>query len=212
MRWALFEEVDEQHVRQLLAGARRRRFAKGETVFHEGDTGESLHLIDKGFLAVRVTTPGGEVATLRVLRAGQHFGDLAMLSSEHRSATVTALDKSETLEVPATTIREFSSEHRSFERAMARVIAHQLRNQSRQLLEAMYLPVPRRLARRLAELSDLYDSAVVPLTQDDLAGISGTTRQTVNQLLTEWREAGVVDLGRGRVTVVDRERLDRLAR
>jgi len=147
-----------------------------------------------------------------VLRSGQHFGDLAMLSSEQRSATVTALDKSETLELPATTIREFSSEHRSFERAMARVIAHQLRNQSQQLLEAMYLPVPRRLARRVAELSDLYDAPVVPLTQDDLAGISGTTRQTVNQLLTEWREAGVVDLGRGRVTVVDRDRLDRLAR
>jgi CRP-like cAMP-binding protein len=212
VRWGLFEEVDEQQVRQLLAAARRRRFAKGETVFHEGDPGESLHLIDKGFLAVRVTTPGGEVATLRVLRSGQHFGDLAMLSSEHRSATVTALDKSETLELPATTIREFSSEHRSFERAMARVIAHQLRNQSQQLLEAMYLPVPRRLARRLAELSDLYDAPVVPLTQDDLAGISGTTRQTVNQLLTEWREAGVVELGRGRVTVLDRHRLDRLAR
>lgn len=212
MRWGLFEEVDEQQVRQLLAAARRRRFAKGETVFHEGDPGESLHLIDKGFLAVRVTTPGGEVATLRVLRPGQHFGDLAMLSSERRSATVTALDKSETLELPATTIREFSSEHRSFERAMARVIAHQLRNQSQQLLEAMYLPVPRRLARRLAELSDLYDAPVVPLTQDDLAGISGTTRQTVNQLLTEWREAGVVELGRGRVTVLDRDRLDRLAR
>lgn len=212
MRWGLFEEVDEQQVRQLLAAARRRRFAKGETVFHEGDPGESLHLIDKGFLAVRVTTPGGEVATLRVLRPGQHFGDLAMLSSERRSATVTALDKSETLELPATTIREFSSEHRSFERAMARVIAHQLRNQSQQLLEAMYLPVPRRLARRLAELSDLYDAPVVPLTQDDLAGISGTTRQTVNQLLTEWREAGVVELGRGRVTVLDRDRLVRLAR
>jgi CRP-like cAMP-binding protein len=212
VRWALFEEVDEQQVRQLLAAARRRRFARGETVFHEGDPGESLHLIDTGFLAVRVTTPGGEVATLRVLRPGQHFGDLAMLSSEHRSATVTALDKSETLELPATTIREFSMEHRSFERAMARVVAHQLRNQSHQLLEAMYLPVARRLARRLAELSDLYDAPVVPLTQDDLAGISGTTRQTVNQLLTEWREAGVVDLGRGRVTVVDRDRLDRLAR
>ena len=199
-------------MRELLALARRRRFGKGETVFHEGDPGESLHLIDKGFVAVRVTTPSGEVATLRVLRAGQHFGDLAMLSSEHRSATITALDKSETLELPAATIREFSQQHRSFERAMARVIAHQLRSQSQLLLEAMYLPVPRRLARRLADLSDLYESAVVPLTQDDLAGISGTTRQTVNQLLTEWRDAGVVELGRGRVTVVDRPLLDRHGR
>lgn len=212
VRWTLFEEVDGQHVQLLLGAARRRRFAKGETVFHEGDPGESLHLIDKGYVAVRVTTPAGDVATLRVLRAGQHFGDLAALSAHRRSATVTALEKTETLEVPSSAIREFSDEHRSFERAMASVIAQQLRSQSNQLLEAMYLPVPRRLARRLVELCDLYDAAVIPLTQDDLAGISGTTRQTVNQLLTEWRQAGTVELGRGRVTVTDRAQLERAAR
>jgi CRP/FNR family transcriptional regulator, cyclic AMP receptor protein len=212
VRWALFEEVDDQHVQVLLGAARRRRFAKGETVFHEGDAGESLHLIDKGYVAVRVTTPAGDVATLRVLRAGQHFGDLAVLSADRRSATVTALEKTETLEVPSAVIRDFSSEHRSFERAMTRVIAQQLRSQSNQLLEAMYLPVPRRLARRLIELCDLYAGEAIPLTQDDLAGISGTTRQTVNQLLTEWRDAGTVELGRGRVIVADRARLERSAR
>lgn len=212
MRWALFDEVDPVHVQSLLASARRRRFGRGETVFHEGDPGDSLHLIDKGYLAVRVTTPAGDVATLRVLRAGQHFGDLAVLSTGRRSATITALEKAETLEVPSAVIHTFSEEHRSFERAMARVIAQQLRSQSHQLLEAMYLPAPRRLARRLAELSDLYGEGHIPLTQDDLAGMSGTTRQTVNQLLVEWRDAGIVELGRGRVTILDRALLDRAAR
>jgi CRP/FNR family cyclic AMP-dependent transcriptional regulator len=212
VRWALFDEVDPVQVRALLASARRRRFGRGETVFHEGDPGDSLHLLDTGFVAVRVTTPAGDVATLRVLRSGQHFGDLAVLSTGRRSATITALEKVETLEISSTVIHRFSEEHRSFERAMARVIAQQLRSQSYQLLEAMYLPVPRRLARRLTELTDLYGEGHIPLTQDDLAGMSGTTRQTVNQLLVEWRDAGIVQLGRGRVTVVDRAQLERAAR
>jgi CRP/FNR family transcriptional regulator, cyclic AMP receptor protein len=212
VRWGLFDEVDPVQVQSLLASARRRRFGRGETIFHEGDPGDSLHLIDKGFVAVRVTTPAGDVATLRVLRAGQHFGDLAVLSTGRRSATITSLEKVETLEIPSAVIHRFSDEHRSFERAMARVIAQQLRSQSYQMLEAMYLPAPRRLARRLADLSDLYGEGDIPLTQDDLAGMSGTTRQTVNQLLVEWRDAGIVQLGRGRVTVLDRAQLDRVAR
>ena len=212
MRWALFDEVDPSQVQALLASSRRRRFARGETVFHEGDPGDSLHLIDTGYVAVRVTTPAGDVATLRVLRAGQHFGDLAVLSTGRRSATITALEKVETLEISSSVIHRFCEDHRAFERAMARVIAQQLRSQSYQLLEAMYLPVPRRLARRLVELTALYGDGPVPLTQDDLAGMSGTTRQSVNQLLVEWRDAGIVELGRGRVTVLDRARLERAAR
>lgn len=212
MAWALFEEVDAEHVRELLAAARRRRFGRNETVFHEGDQGDSLHLIDRGHLAVRVTTPAGDVATLRILGPDDHFGDLAVLSQARRSATVVAIERAETLEVPSAVLREFSERHRSFERAITRVLAQQVRSLSTALLEAMYVAVPRRLARRLIELHGVFDGGEIPLTQDDLAGITGSTRQTVNQLLTEWRDDGILELGRGRISVVDRARLERAAR
>jgi CRP/FNR family cyclic AMP-dependent transcriptional regulator len=212
VKWRLFEEIDAEQARSLLALARRRRFARGETVFHEGDLGDSVHLIDTGRVAIRITTPAGEVATIRVLRDGQHFGDLAVLGSHRRSATVLALEKAETLELAGDVIRDFADQHRSFERAVTKVIAQQLRSQSALLLDAMYLPAPRRLARRVVELVALYDGGDIPLTQDDLAGMSGATRQTVNQLLTEWRDQGIVELGRGRLTVVDTARLERVAR
>ena len=212
MKWGVLAEIDGEQARALLALARRRRFGRGDTIFHEGDLGDSVHLIDKGRVAVRITTPAGDVATIRVLRDGQHFGDLAVIGSHQRSATVLALEKCETLELSGDVIRDFTERHRPFERALMKVIAQQLRSQSALLLEAMYLPVPRRLARRVVELLEIYDGGDVPLTQDDLAGMSGATRQTVNQLLTEWRDQGIVELGRGRLQVTDRERLARLAR
>ena len=92
------------------------------------------------------------------------------------------------------------------------MLARNVRRLSANLQETMYLAVPVRVARRLDELCDLFDGASIPLTQDDLAGLAGTTRQTVNQVLVELRDAGVVELGRGRVDVVDREALRRRSR
>ena len=87
------------------------------------------------------------------------------------------------------------------------MLARNVRRLSANLQETMYLAVPTRIARRLDELCDLFDGEPIPLTQDDLAGLAGTTRQTVNQVLVELRDHAVVELGRGRITVTDRDAL-----
>lgn len=97
MSWALSAEIPPEQARLVLAQARRRRFARCEVVFHEGDPGETLHLIESGHVAVRVTTPLGDTATLRVIGPGGHLGELAVVSPAPRSATILALDPTETL-------------------------------------------------------------------------------------------------------------------
>src|ERR671922_1063228 len=97
MEWPLLDGVPEEPRRRVLAAARLRRFARGEVIFHEGDPGDTLHLIARGRVAVRVTTPLGDTATLAVLGPGDFFGELALLSESPRTATVTALEKTETM-------------------------------------------------------------------------------------------------------------------
>src|SRR6266545_5402743 len=100
MEWRLLADVPPEDVRQLLAIARRRTFERGEVVFHEGDPGDSLHLIVKGRFAVRITTPLGERALIAINGPGGAFGELALVSSEAvRSATVAALEPAETRSV-----------------------------------------------------------------------------------------------------------------
>jgi CRP/FNR family cyclic AMP-dependent transcriptional regulator len=79
------------------------------------------------------------------------------------------------------------------------------------LLEALYLPGDTRLFRRLLELADTYGE-VVPLTQEDLAGMAGTTRATVNRLLRKEELVGSVSLCRGQIEILDRASLARRAR
>jgi len=95
MRWALLDRVPADDVQRLLSIARRRKFERGEVVFHEQDPADTLHLIEKGRFAVRVSTPLGDRAILAVLGAGEMFGELALLGDEEdarRSATVVALE------------------------------------------------------------------------------------------------------------------------
>lgn len=207
VRWEVLREIDPADARALLALGRRRRFRRGDIIFHEGDPAESLHLVDVGHVAVRTTTPSGDVATLRLIGPGDQFGDLALVDASRRSAAIVAIDRVETVELRYADIGRFREEHHSFERVLLAMMARNVRRLSANLQETMYLAVPARVARRLDELCDMFDGGPIPLTQDDLAGLSGTTRQTVNQVLVELRDRGVLELGRGRITVVDRDGL-----
>jgi CRP-like cAMP-binding protein len=97
MDFPILNGLEESLRRQVLAAARLRRFARGEIVFHEGDPGDTFHLIAKGRFAVRVSTELGETATLAVLGRGDFFGELALLGEHPRTATVAALEAAETM-------------------------------------------------------------------------------------------------------------------
>jgi len=215
-KWALLGVLSDEQTRAVLAGARRRRFVRGDVIFHEGERGDTLHLLDRGHVAVRVTTPMGDTATLRVLGRGDTFGELAVVSPAPRNATVEALDAVETLGLHRGHFDDLRRAHPGIDRVLLEAVIAEVRRLSTQLLEAMYVPVPTRVYRRLADLTVLYapggGPVVIPITQDDLAGLSGTTRPTANKVLQELADNGVIDISRGKISVVDPDRLRRLGR
>ncbi len=216
-RWPVLDGVPEDEVRRLLSIARRRTFRRGEVVFHVDDPADTLHLIVSGRFAVRVQTAVGDVAILAVLGAGEMFGELALIGDAgRRSATVEALEAGETRSVHRPEFERLRAEHPSVGEVLTVVLADGMRRLSRHLLEALYLPADTRVRRRLLELAQMYgsdaDPAVIPLRQEDLAGLAGTSRATVNRVLREEERRGHVRLGRGRTTVLDRAGLAARAR
>src|SRR5262249_25993173 len=151
MKWALLDGVPENDVQQLLSIARRRKFARGEVVFHEHDPADTLHLIDKGRFAVRVATPLGDTAILAVLGPGQMFGELALLGDEHerRSATVAALEASETRSVHRIDFERLRERNPSTSNVIVAILSGQMRRLSRHLVEALYVSAEKRVLRRL---------------------------------------------------------------
>lgn len=207
--WPLLDVLPADQRRRLLSRARRRRFKRNEVVFHEGDPGDSLHLIDKGHVAVKRSTPLGDVVTLLVLGPGDVFGELAVVAPGPRNATVIALDPVETLALHGDVFDDMRQMHPAIDRVLLHALVGEVRRLSAMLVEALYVPADKRIYLRLTELASIFRAAdqdgpvVIPLTQEELAQLAGTTRPTANRVLRSAEEAGAVRVGRGRIEVVD---------
>jgi len=217
VEWPLLADLPAEDVRELLSIARRRTFEKGEVVFHRDDPGESLHLIVRGRFAARVTTPLGDSVLFDVLGPGQAFGEVALLlPGARRSATIAALEDGETRSVLRDDFARLQKSHPGVKDVLLRLLAEQLRRASDRIVEAHYVDAETRVRRRVCELAETYSGdggqAVVPLTQEDLAAMAGTSRATVNRVLREEEKRGTVALQRGRVTVLDSAELGRRCR
>lgn len=215
MEWPLFSDVPPESVRELLTIARRRTFRKGEVVFHRDDLAEALHLIVRGRFAVRITTPLGDTVLLDVLGPGEAFGELALLlPGARRTATVEALDEAETRSVHRDDFALLQTRHPGVNDVLLRLLAEQLRRLSDRVVEAHYVDAETRVLRRVCELARRFGAtgegpATVPLTQDEIAGMVGASRATVNRVLREEERRGVVELRRGRTVVRDLGALER---
>lgn len=212
--WPLLQSLGEDDRRRVLAAARRRRYARREVLFHEGDPGDTLHLIDSGRVAIRVGTALGDTATLVVLGPGEVLGELALVegAAGRRTASAVALEKTETLVLHHDAFEELRKEHPTVERFLVAVLAAQVRRLSNHLVEALYVSADIRVARRLIDLDQVYAGDDITLTQEDVATLAGTSRATVNRVVGELEAAGAVALRRGRIEIVDRDTLARRAR
>lgn len=210
--WPLLAPLRAEDREAFLALARPRTFARNEVVCHEGDPADSLHLVERGHLAVHAGLSSGATATFTILSPGDYFGELALLREDRRrTATVTALEQSRTRSVSAAAFEGLVSRNPRVERVLTSLLADRVDALSRRLLETMYESLDRRVYRRLLELAQSYGGqsseaqpgVTIPLSQAQLADLVGAARPSVNQVLRRLSDAGVVSLGRSRVDVLD---------
>ncbi len=216
MQWRMLEGVPGEEIRRLLSVARRRTFARNEIVFHQGDPAEAMHLIWSGRFAVRIRTPIGDATTLAILGPGESFGELALLGEDpERSAAVVALERGEARSIVRGDLARLLREHPEVNELLLRLFAARLRRTNDLLAEALYVPADKRVLRRLRELAELYggdEAHVIPLTQEEIAELAGTSRATVNRVLRAEQRHGSLELKRGRTTVLDPDKIGRGAK
>ena len=212
----LFDRLPDEERRALRSAARRRKFGRGDPIFYEGDLGNSLHIIEKGHVAIRVSTPLGDEVTLTVMGVGEAFGEIALLSEDsRRTAAAVCLEQTETLSLGAREFADLRVRLPLVDRFLLEVLSTQVQRLSGLLLESLYLDANARIYRRLHALNISYGgeaaAVAIPVTQEDLASMAGATRPTVNKALKVAEGDGIVALTRGRITVVDADLLARRA-
>jgi CRP/FNR family transcriptional regulator, cyclic AMP receptor protein len=211
------ERIFEYLLEDVRSGAVRgieRVFGKGEVVFHEGDLGDTLHLIVHGLFAVRTGTSTGRHLIISVLGPGDVVGEFAVFSAEgKRTSEVTALVAGKTVTVDRAQLKKaLRTRPELVEDLLATVIGKAKITQQR-LVDLLSIPADLRVLRAVLLLDEIdRPDAAIPVTQNDLANFAATTRPTANRVLRQESERGTLELLRGRVTVLDRERLARRAK
>lgn len=205
MEWEILRNLEPPERRTVLAGAIRRTYRGGEHLFHQGDLGDSVHLIERGRVAIEVVNPAGTTLILTLLAPGQCFGEQALLDGDsRRTATAVAVGAVETWELRRATFTELQRRHPEVTGVLVEMLAAQVRRLSEQLLDAYTLTAEERVLKQLTRLAESFadaGAATIPLTQEDLASLAGTTRPTANRALQGLVDDGRITLRRGRIEV-----------
>ncbi len=204
--WPILSPLSEDEKRQVLLLARRRRFQRGEVVVHRDDPADTMHLVQTGSLAVRVLTPLGDMATLAIVGPGGVVGEIGLVRTMRmRSATIQALAPTETHSLNRETFDRLRRDHPAVDALLVQILADRVVEVTERLVDALYTPAPRRVASFIETLADRYrdgsGTATIPLTQEDLASLAGTSRLTVSRVLRDMRARGQVEVSRGRLVV-----------
>ena len=210
----LFARADEDAITAVARHLRRRRFRRGETIFHQGDPGDALHIVSSGAVKIVLPSLDGEEAIIATLRSGDFFGELALLDGAPRSATAIALEATETWTLPRAAFLTMLDQDKALRESLLAGLARELRRVTDQVEELHFLDLAGRLAARLARLArDAEPGANEvrldwPYTQSDLASMIGGTRQSVNKLLAGLVERGLVVIEKDALIIPDVEALE----
>jgi CRP/FNR family transcriptional regulator, cyclic AMP receptor protein len=215
-RCILFAHVDDEGLRALAAQMRRRRFRRGEVIFHQDDIGDSLQVVISGSVKIVLPSEEGEEAIIASLQPGEFFGELALLDGAPRSTTAAALEPTETLSLPREQFLQLLADDPRIVQALLRVLAGELRRLTGHVGELHFLDLAGRLAIRLVRLARGADPSAAgrvelnwPFTQSDLASMIGGTRQSVNRVLSQLVDEGLLTIERDALIIPDLADLER---
>jgi CRP/FNR family cyclic AMP-dependent transcriptional regulator len=214
----LFFGCERGVLESVASHLRVRRFRRNEVIFHQGDAGDSLHIIASGSVKIVLPSAEGDEAIIATLHPPDFFGELALLDGQPRSATATAIEPTETLALSRPVFMEQLNAHTQLRDALLAALVAELRRLTGHVEELHFLDLAGRLARRLVQLSEQTAPSASgdvaldwPYTQSDLAAMIGGTRQSVNKLLGGLIADGLVRIERDTLTVTDPEALERRA-
>jgi CRP/FNR family cyclic AMP-dependent transcriptional regulator len=202
----MFAKLGDDVLERLAALCVRRRLVPGEVLFEKGDPADALYGVRRGTIRIETGAEGGERLILNVLGPGDLFGEIALLDGQPRTADAMAAEPCELFLLRRNDFLSFIEREPRIAIRLIELLCLRMRWMSERMEEVALLPLHARMARRLAGLAQDFGTEL-HLTQSDLSEFVGGARESVSRQLQKWRRAGIVELRRGRIVILDDERL-----
>lgn len=213
-------ELSIKELDALRARGWRRRFQRGATLFNEGESSEQIVAVVSGRVKISHFTNDGREVVLAIRGAGELLGDMSWVDREPRSATGIALDPVEALIVTVDDFTDFIASTPRVALLLLQNLTRRLRDADRKRIEFAAYDTVGRVARRLLELGERFGEPeptgggvriTLPLSQQELAGWIGSSREAVSKALQMLRKRGLIETHRRGISVLDADGLAKRA-
>jgi CRP-like cAMP-binding protein len=204
---SLFGKLPPPDLDALLLHARVERYPAGREIFAKGSPGRSMMAILEGSVRISTPSPAGPDIVLTILHAGEVFGEIALIDGADRTADARAISDCELLVLDHRDFVPFLERRADLCILLLKLLCQRLRQTDQQVEEAMFGRLEDRIAKTLVRLANGMgaESGEISLriTQQELAGMVGATRESVNKQLQLWQSAGVLKLGKRLIVIPD---------
>jgi CRP/FNR family transcriptional regulator, cyclic AMP receptor protein len=209
----LFIGVDTAARDFVLAASSPVTVKKQASVFEKGDSSGAMYIVQAGRLEISILSQMGRKIVLNQIAPGQCIGEIGMLDTLPRTASAIAMENTKLLAVSRKVFLEAVQKSPQLAVNLMEVLCERLRWISDSVEEYAMHSLELRLARRLLvmEMNFSDEQGYVNITQTDLADFAGATRESINKLLMQWKSDGLIEVGRGKILIIDRDRLTHFA-
>ncbi|ABK73796.1 cAMP-activated global transcriptional regulator CRP [Mycolicibacterium smegmatis] len=217
-RAGIFQGVQPSAVAALAQQLEPVSFSRGQVVFTEGEPGETLYIITSGKVKIGRKSVDGRESLLTLMGPSDMFGELAIFDPGPRTSTVTALSDVQAVMMHRKVLRNWIADRPEIAEQLLRVLARRLRRTNDNLSDLIFTDVPGRVAKQLLHLAQRFgtregNSLRVDheLTQEEIAQLVGSSRETVNKALSDFAQRGWIRVQGKSILIDNTERLARRA-
>ena len=206
----MFSGLQRDELLKFAELTRERTYPKGSVILFQGDPGDSLYVLRQGRAKVVLIGEDGREVILGVLEPGAHFGELALIDDQPRSAHVIAMEDSQLLILRREDFRRRVEANPSVAWALLTELSRRLRRADQKIGGLVLLDVPGRISRLLLDLSSETSNGTIekPLTHQTIAQMIGASRETVSRAMKDFQEEGLIRVERRRIAVANRDALE----
>jgi len=213
-RIPLFAGMQPADIARVAVRMRRRSFRQGDIIFHKGDPGTTLYLVEHGQIKIFTPSQEGREVVLSIFGPADFFGEMALFDDKPRSASAEAASPATVLTLQREDFRQAIVQHPAMSIAVMAALVDRVRRADEMVEDAVFLDLPSRLAKKLLDLAENHGVATplgfeirLRLTQQDLADMVGATRARVNEAITHFKERGVLTMTRHHLIIANPDEL-----
>ncbi len=208
----LFAGLDDDALAKVVEAGRDLEMRRGDVLFREGDDPDELFVVLSGRIAIANKSIDGRESMVALMEEGDLFGEMGLFDGRGRSAEARALETSVVTAVPYGPVRNLYQDDPALLWRVVAMLAGRLRTMDAALADSVFLDVTGRTAKRLLDLAGDEDEFSLPITQEELAGMVGASRERVNKAIASFIRLGWIEQIDRTYRITNREQLTIRAR